>query len=214
MFKSRKVKLVLSLIVSFFAVYLFLFSPFFRIREVEGVPEEKGEKYMGKNIFLLSTSRVREEWIELPEVKDTVVEKKIPSLLRIRVEKRKPVLSFYRDRKWWGVDEEGVIFPLSKPMKSLPLFWREKEIEPGKSYPDLRGAVEIYLQFREKLPQWEVRSLEVKKGGIILRTTKGITVIFGLEDIPSQVKRLKKIIETLSPLSSIDLRFGEEVIVK
>ncbi len=214
MFRKRKIKLLLFLIGAIAGVYLFLFSPFFQIKEVEGIPAERSKEYVGKNIFLLSPSRIREEWVSLPEVREVTVEKKLPSLIRITVEERKPVLSFRKDRKWWGVDEEGVVFPVSQPQNSPPLFWKKRNLKPGEKYPELEGTVKIYQEFLKNLPGWEVRSLEIKKGGVILRTTKGITIIFGLENIPSQIRRLKKIIKSLKPLSSIDLRFGEEIIVR
>jgi len=213
---KRKFLIFLLKISPFFLISaFFLLHPFFRIKTIKTENfSSLLKKYKGKNIFLISVKEIRKDLKSIPEIKEVKVSKKFPSTLEVHIEKRHPFLFFRRDKTWWGVDEEGVVFP-SRPSSPSPLVIWKKDFSAGEKFSELSNGVKVFREFRHHFPQWEIRSLEIKETGIFLHTNRGITIIFSGEgNVSQQMARLKKIIDKVRPLSCIDLRFGEDVIVK
>ena len=171
------------------------------------------EESQGENIFLFPITRKARTLEKEPKVKEVKARKLLPSTIKWEVILREPALCIRKRGKWWGVDEDGVIFSVDKPAK-YPILLRDGDIEEGKVYPDLRIAVLIYRELRKEIPSLEIRSIETKEKAVIFRLGEGIRVIFAQEDVYSQIQRLRKILKKRKPSSYIDLRFGEYVIVR
>jgi len=197
-------------------LWFIFFSPFLRISSVVVNPPSLAyllEESQGKNIFLFSVTDKARALEKDPRIKEVKAKKLLPSTVEWEIILRRPVLCIRKGSQWWGIDKEGVAFAVSKPTK-YPILLRKGEIEGGKVYPDLRSAVLIYKELQKEIPDLLVRSIEVKSEAVIFRINKGIKVIFAQKDIEPQVQRLKKILGKTRVSYYIDLRFGEQVIVK
>jgi len=217
LFKKKIIFKLLPWVIGIGGFFWFIFfSPFLRIASVIVNPPSLAylvEESRGENIFLFSLADKARALEEDPRIKEVRTKKLLPSTVEWKIVLRKPVLCIRKGSKWWGIDEEGMAFAVSNPVK-YPILLRRGEIEGGKVYPDLKSAVLIYRDLQKEIPELMVRSIEVKSEAVIFRIGKGIKVIFAQKDVEPQIRRLKKILGRVKVSYYIDLRFGEQVIVK
>ncbi len=216
MFKKRLIFSSLWIIAFAGILYFIFFSQFFRIRKVvinSPEIEKLVEKCKGRNILTFSLSKEAKEIEKNPRIKEVKARKVLPYRVEWEINFREPVLCLRRGRMWFGVDEKGIIFSVKKP-KIYPILIWDKKIEEGETSPELRSASLIYMEMRKVLPGLKILSIEAGERETVLRLKRGIKVIFSQEGVSTQVQNLKKILKSVNPKSYIDLRFGNNVIVK
>ncbi len=163
-------------------------------------------------------------------LKDVVVERDLPSTLRISVVERSPVAMVNLDEVKY-LDEDGVVLPhsFSKELFDLPLL---SGIPSGVSFAvgrtvqhsDVLEALNILSTAKvvNKELYYLISEIRMRQGGdLVLYTAEGgIPVIFGRGNAPSKLVRLETFWNTIVPLRGsqnlqyVDLRFEDQVVVR
>ncbi|HTP80420.1 MAG TPA: FtsQ-type POTRA domain-containing protein [Bacteroidota bacterium] len=163
-------------------------------------------------------------------VKSAVVERDLPSAIRITVNERKPVALVNRP-DFVYLDEDGVILPrsISKALFDLPVISGISDNVPLKlgttvGQDDVREALTILrmLKLVNLDLSHQISEVQVRNGGdIVLVTAEGaVPVIFGRGEITDKLLRLEAFwnqvvrVRGTEDLRYIDLRFADQVVVR
>ena len=207
--------LILFLLIAF--AWFFFFSDFFKIKEVQIIPQgiidknlilEKinQKKLYGiiplNNIFLIKEKYLK---ISLPEIEKIEFEKDFKNrILKVYLKKRKEVLIWcQKNLKCFSVDEKGIAFKESSFIKGLNLiyvlddFKRKISLSKQVALPETIKAIKkIYQDFKDKISIDYFIYPEEKLYEIHLKTKEGFLYLFNLkEDISNQIEVLKKLIK-------------------
>lgn len=244
-FKNRFFWLFFLIFVFLLATLYFIFlSHFFQIREVkiygtEKVSSEemkkftfsKLEKKLGpfysKNIFLLNCRQLSEEILaNFPKVSKTYIQKKLPNLLILRVDERKPVAVFVTQNEKFFLDQTGIIFEKAEDNNDLLHIKSEvipTVLELGKKALT-KEQLSLILDLKFKLKKdFDIEIIEtfiIAEERLNFKTLEGWFLFFTLSDIEEQLAKLKIVLEKEIPkekrksLEYIDLRFDEQVYYK
>ena len=132
---------IFILLLFFSIIWLFLYSPYFRIREItiEGnslVPGEEIERRVrtNENIFRFNITKTRAEIMKNnPAIEDLAIYRGIPNALKIVILERKPILVWQTQGRYWLIDDAGVV---------------DKEIGAGESTDLLRISDQKNLEVK------------------------------------------------------------------
>lgn len=109
--------LILFIIVVIALSYLFLFSPFFRIRNINlmGSPSSASivylDQFKGKNIFEINAHELENKlYQQNTEFLNVDVSLGIPNTLRVKFTERQPVLVWQTNNKNYLVDENAIVY--------------------------------------------------------------------------------------------------------
>jgi cell division septal protein FtsQ len=107
--------------------YLFLFSPLFKIRniQIEGTPTDETRTYLetfkGGNIFLLKTGPIQQQLVNAnPQFLNINIFKGIPNILRVVFQERTPKIIWKSGDNQYLVDDQGIAYKESDAMEVLP----------------------------------------------------------------------------------------------
>lgn len=110
-------KALLLAIFLFLSVYLFYFSPFFRISQVEVKPSEEAKEKLtaflplGKNFFFVFPSKIRQEILKIfPQFEEIEIKKIFPNKVIFKIKERKPWALLYFGDQVYLIDEQGFVF--------------------------------------------------------------------------------------------------------
>ncbi len=182
---------VIFFIVIFGLLYLFLFSPVFRIKNLEliGNFTNENQKFLdnfkGENIFLLKSKNIKEDLKKQnPQFLDIEVSRGIPSTLRIQFIERTPAIIWQTQNKFYLVDSDGFIFKeVGGDTNDLPKVLDNKNLEV-KILDQIVTAnfinflIDVNLKIQNlglKINQFQVNDTIFQVEGI---TDKGIKIIF------------------------------------
>ncbi len=135
----KKLMVVTTLIVvSLVLVYVLFFSNVFSIKKytIEGVSFSEKEinevlhKYKSKNIFLTSSSEIKQELSKINFVKGVVIEKKFPSTLLLTVEERVPVGQIVTNSKSILISDEFMVLDIRAIDDDIPIFQGFEHSQP------------------------------------------------------------------------------------
>lgn len=163
-------------------------------------------------------------------LKDVVVERDLPSTLRISVAERSPVAMVNHEQINY-LDEDGVVLPhsFSKELFDLPML---TGIPTGVSlavgstvlHHDVMEALNILSTAKavNKELYYLISEIRLRQGGdLVLFTAEGgVPVIFGKGNAPSKLVRLETFWNTVvrhrgsEYLQYVDLRYEDQVVVR
>ncbi|MDI6703360.1 MAG: FtsQ-type POTRA domain-containing protein [bacterium] len=212
-------------------VYLFFFtSSFFKIKEPiinindEGI-DRRFKEYCYKNyitttpnIFKIDIRDLRDYLTKIPDVKEVIIERGLPDIIKINVIKRKPLAIIPKGTAFLGVDKEGVVFPLDS-FQDLPIITGVNVEEEGKRVKNigLQRALTIISQMKEnqssildKISEFNVED----PNDIVSYFTEFPTQIHFREMSKQRLQEFKYVLKHIdvSKLQYIDLRFQDIVI--
>lgn len=110
--------LIKLLLLLFLVIYIYCFSPIFKIKDViisgnDKIPTERIEMYVPKsgNIFSFNAGEVERNIINIiPEIKSVKIYKGIPNALKIIVEEQQPNLLWQSGISYYLVNDGGVAY--------------------------------------------------------------------------------------------------------
>ncbi len=172
----------------------------------------------GENIFRVDLAAIRRNLEFVPQIKQVTVERVLPNTIRISVEEREPIArilvpvassnSIRADQVW--IDENGIVFTrldrnnehVHARLQSLPVIIGISPTETIAGYalqgPEARAAIEIikWLQRSTVVVFDQLRILDVgTPGAVVAQMASGAEVVFGLDRVPQQVRRLREVYE-------------------
>ena len=165
----------------------------------------------GENIFSVNLQRVQEQLLQLPQVAEVQVVRKMPSEIDIQIVERKPVAWITPDKEvtdpfasdgTFLVDARGALMKQKKLLPEylgLPLIvgCTSETLAAGKTVDsfEVKSALELLRLSTASFMQtrFQVREIDVSKGYCLLVTDKNRTrVTFGFDNLEAQLKRLEQ----------------------
>jgi len=217
-------------------IYFLFFSSFFQIKTLQFLGNEKTSfKELNKvilekekNIFLINLSQIKDNILKkYPYIEKVSFQKKLPNILNVQIEERKPAAIFcsIRDNQetCYFIDNKGVIFePLGVDQFPLEMVKIKEEI-----FKDLDlGQVVIDSELIKKILKInsQLKNLEIPAEEFLLVFDKRLNVktcnkweiYFSLEkDLDLQLNELEvllkeeNILKNRKNIEYIDLRFNK-----
>lgn len=209
--------------------YLFFHtSPFFKIKQPVINDEKIGRRFKEycyknyitstPNIFKIDIRNLRDYLSQAPDVKDVIIERRLPDIIKINVIKRRPLAILPKKRAFLGVDREGVLFPLDS-FPDLPLITGLDVGCEGKKVKNLglQRTLTIILQMEEsqssildKISEFNIEN----PNKIISYVTEFPTQIYFREMSKQRLQEFEYVLKHIDvrKLQYIDLRFQDIVI--
>ncbi len=221
--------------------YLIFFCPAFHLKEVriEGgesiknqeirsmVEEQLNEKvlfFSTRNIFFLELKNLQKEILEkFPQIAQLSLARKIPDILSINIQERKPVAVFCQNEKCFFLDKEGIIFEhFSDELNMKDFVSFKKKIDRRLSLGERvvkKEKISKILEIDSSLKKELTVSLEeiiiISQERLNIKTSEGWEIYFNLEeDIEWQLTKLYLVLEEKvsserrGELEYVDLRFS------
>jgi cell division septal protein FtsQ len=175
----------------------------------------------GENLLALDLARVKHDLELAPMIQAVSVERVLPGTLKIRVTEREPVaqVNVVHTGAGGGVeflvfqlDAEGfVIVPLDPRQRAVPLDrvddqlpllagFNGNDLRPGRKIDSLQSqsALRLITAF-DRSPVaglTDLRSIDVsRRDTLVVTTSQGSEVTFGMEDFPGQLRRWQVTLE-------------------
>lgn len=198
--------------------------------------EKNLEKKLGflssKSILLVNLKKIEQQISnEFPQVAQVTLKRKLPNLLSLVIEERKPVAAWCQinqnanpeTEKCWVIDREGIAFDAEKGGGLMIVSAKGgDEIPPGQPVvqaQDLQTILAIAKSLREEKIEFE--KFLYSKEKLTVQTQEGFEIYFDLrKDVASQITNLKLLLqkkissEKQGTLEYIDLRFESRVFYK
>lgn len=199
---------------------LFFDNPDYRLAKIEVQTDgtlqrdqvlKTAELREGENIFSVNLERVHDQLVQLPQVDEVQVTRKMPSEIDIQIVERKPVAWIagnkdiddpFASDNGFLVDARGVMM---KEKKLLPEYLGlpvisgavNESLNAGKTVESLevKAALELLRLSTRSFMQtrFQVREIDVSKGYCLLVTDKNRTrVTFGFDNLEAQLQRLEQ----------------------
>lgn len=216
------------------AAYLFLFSAYFKIKEInvnsKEVAKEDVKRAISsqievmKNIFLANTGRAAKILKDqFPKIANAQIKRSFPDKINIEIEERKPIAVFEFNNVYFNLDKEGVAFE-KVPMELvyLPLIkiqLNTNELKEGDSILTSANVVKLATiidKFSNSL-KIEINSINIVSDyRANIKTSEGWEAYISLDnDIVWQMEKLDTLLKEKIPLKNrtylkyIDLRFDK-----
>lgn len=217
------------------AFYFVVFSPVFKIKEIQIsgdikisveeirniVLEQIDKNYFKKSIFLVNLKEINGALLEkFPQLAKVSLERSFPNVLAVLAEERKPVVIFLQDEDSYFIDNEGIIF--EKISEIPPRMLRIKnstwisDLKLGRRVLSKEKLGRI-LKIETKLNDLEISPIEVSiisDSRLDVRTSEDWEIYFNPKgDLDWQLTEIDLLIKKrISPdrrenLEYIDLRF-------
>jgi len=199
---------------------LFFENPDYRLAKIEvqtdGTLQREqilttAELKEGENIFNVNLGRVRDLLLQLPQVDEVQVVRKMPGEIDIQIVERKPVAWITPEREMSNpfsseeaflVDARGVLMREKKLLPEylgLPVIsgCANESLEAGTKVAsfEVKAALELLRLSTRSFMQtrFQVREIDVSRGYCLLVTDKNRTrVTFGFDNLDAQLLRLEQ----------------------
>ena len=228
---------LVAFIIWKFAPHTLLDQKFLTVRNVKiiGNKNVSGKEIIGlsevegKNFLKIKLPETAQKIAKNPWIKKVDLRRKLPKGICITVEERTPFAYVQLNNLINLVDEEGVIIRIvsETEKKELPVmtgFKKKVSLKPGDRipFPNLKTGIEILkeIQGNGLIPVSNISTLDVRNDSNPILTLKDLPgqIYLGLGEIGEKIRKLKALYEntrnqTLPPVSYIDLRFRDRVIV-
>jgi cell division septal protein FtsQ len=165
----------------------------------------------GGNIFGVNLAQVRDRLLQLPQVDEVQVTRKLPGAVDIRIVERKPIAWITSDKQIsdpfasevaFLVDARGVLMKEKKLLPEylgLPLITgcTSESLEPGKTVGsfEAKAALELLRLSTASFMQtrFQIREIDVSKGYCLVVSDKNHSrVTFGFDNLEPQLQRLEQ----------------------
>ncbi|MCK4890289.1 MAG: FtsQ-type POTRA domain-containing protein, partial [Candidatus Aminicenantes bacterium] len=159
----------------------------------------------GGNILTLSTNNLRNELMEIKEISEVSISRKLPSTVEVRLRLRQPAFQFLYKGKYNVIDKHGVI--LSETGRKMDGIMVIRDIKPSDLkdiFPGVSGLIGKrniieYISFREPYGT----ALKLKGTSEIFYTGNKVD----LKKLKQYLKIRKKLGYNEKTIKSVDLRF-------
>jgi cell division septal protein FtsQ len=206
--------------VRFGAKRLFFENPDYRLSQIEVQTDgtlqrdqilKAADLHEGENIFSVNLARVQEHLLQLPQVDEVQVVRKVPGEIDIRITERKPIAWITSDKQIsdpfasevaFLVDARGVLMKEKKLLPEylgLPLITgcTSESLEAGKIVDsfEAKSALELLRLSTRSFMQtrFQIREIDISKGYCLLVSDKNHTrVTFGFDNLDAQLQRLEQ----------------------
>ncbi len=180
---------------------------------------EAADLHKGANIFHVDLARAQARVASLPEVEKVLVSRQLPNRVAIQVNERKPVAwiapannSRPRDevvtsRQSWLVDTNGVLMrpkKLNPQDRFLPIIRNYNDPSPieGKEAAgeEMKSSLDLLRAQQESSNQerFQIEEIDLSKHfGLVVTDRNGLQVLFGLDEMDRQLKRLAIYLQAL-----------------
>ncbi|MEP6808752.1 MAG: FtsQ-type POTRA domain-containing protein [Chthoniobacterales bacterium] len=208
--------------VRYGAKKLFFENPDYRLSKIEFQTDgtlqreevlEAAALREGENIFSVNLARVQASLVQLPQVDEVQVVRKMPAEIDIQIVERKPVawiLSGHRvssvvaSEDGYLIDGRGVLMRVKKLLPEylgLPTITgaTNETLQAGKTAQsfEVKAALELLRLSTRSFMQtrFQMREIDVSRGYCLLATDKNRTrVMFGFDNLDAQLQRLEKLL--------------------
>lgn len=177
--------------------YLFLFSPVFKIKNIEvvGSPSDevrqKLDELKGKNIFSFHAAKLEEEIIAANQNYFSVrVYRGLPDTIKVKFQDREPKIIWQTQGKKYLVDKDAVLFQELSGQSDLPMVVDTNNLDV--KIPEQIGTAN-FVDFVKSA------NAEINKSNILVTEFQIHETTFQIEAIID--KNFKIIFDTLRPLS-------------
>jgi cell division protein FtsQ len=183
----------------------------------------------GMPLYDVDLSQVRSRLLSNPFIREAVVSHDLPSTIKIAVEERSPV-ALLGGLEPYYLSEDGYVLPpvTSKEVFDLPVITglaQQKPVKAGMKIgsENFKAAIEILHEAAATDSEIYHLISEINIGGIapiVYTAEHGIPIFFDRENIHAQLVHLQTFwnsyVRQKGPdqLSSIDLRFEDQVVVR
>jgi cell division septal protein FtsQ len=206
--------------VRFGAKRLFFENPDYRLGQIDIQTDgtlqrdqvlKAAELREGENIFSVNLAQVRDRLLQLPQVDDVQVIRKLPGEIDVRIVERKPIAWITSDKQIsdpfasevaFLVDARGVLMKEKKLLPEylgLPLITgcTSESLEPGKIVEsfEAKAALDLLRLSTASFMQTRflIREIDVSKGYCLVVSDKNHTrVTFGFDNLDTQLQRLEQ----------------------
>lgn len=196
---------------------------------------EKAKIELGTNIFRMDLGKIHDQVKEDERIKEVWVKRRLPDLLLIEVEEKKPALWINLPEGLYGLSQDQEIIPLEeeKPHPDLPIVSglsspsasgrRSRGIVPYRRWPNVKAklALDFCDTVSEEDTSFEQIISEINlqdEDNLVLYLNPGaIRVNMGKGSFKTKWKRLKAILsyqEKTGQLTCLDLRFKDQVVLR
>ena len=221
-----KIALVLALGIGVFfgvrlgAKRLFFENPDYRLSQIsvqtDGTLQrdqilKAAELREGENVFSVNLAQVRDRLLQLPQVDEVQVIRKLPGEIDLKIVERKPIAWITSDKQISDPFPSDVAFlvdarrVLMKEKKLLPEYLglplitgcTSESLEAGRTVEsfEVKAALELLRLSTGSFMQtrFQIREIDVSKGYCLLVTDKNRTrVTFGFDNLETQLDRLEQ----------------------
>jgi cell division septal protein FtsQ len=165
----------------------------------------------GENIFSVNLAQVRDRLLQLPQVDEVQVTRKLPGAIDLRIIERKPIAWITSDKQIsdpfasevaFLLDARGVLMKEKKLLPEylgLPLITgcTSESLEAGKTVEsfEAKAALELLRLSTRSFMQtrFQIREIDISKGYCLLVSDKNHTrVTFGFDNLDTQLQRLEQ----------------------
>lgn len=172
-----------------------------------------------RGLFNISTKEIVKILKKDPDVEIVIVEKILPSTLKIIINERKPYFRLDVDEKKYFIDSNGIVLLRERPNESVPVITGLKidKLSPGESciVPELEKILNI-LRLGDNLG-WskfiEISKIEAEQDFISIYTRERITVKLKMENISEKLNKLLIVLSDVQRkgelIRLVDLRFKD-----
>lgn len=184
----------------------------------------------GTPMYDLDLAAIRRDVVSNFFIKDAVVERDLPSTIRITVHERIP-LALINNGQILYVDEEGVVLPhsISKETFDLPILSgvsSAASLKPGTRIKDPEVQEALVILSAAKLVGKELyhvlSEVHLRNGGdiVLYAAEGGVPIIFGHGNVASKMVRLEQFWNEVvrergaQHVQYVDLRYDDQVVVR
>lgn len=184
----------------------------------------------GTPMYDLDLAAIRRDVVSNFFIKDAVVERDLPSTIRITVHERIP-LALINNGQILYVDEEGVVLPhsISKETFDLPILSgvsSAASLKPGTRINDPEVQEALMILSAAKLVGKELyhvlSEVHLRNGGdiVLYAAEGGVPIIFGHGNVASKMVRLEQFWNEVvrergaQHVQYVDLRYDDQVVVR
>jgi cell division septal protein FtsQ len=184
----------------------------------------------GTPMYDLDLAAIRRDVVSNFFIKDAVVERDLPSTIRITVHERIP-LALINNGQILYVDEEGVVLPhsISKETFDLPILSgvsSAASLKPGTRINDPEVQEALVILSAAKLVGKELyhvlSEVHLRNGGdiVLYAAEGGVPIIFGHGNVASKMVRLEQFWNEVvrergaQHVQYVDLRYDDQVVVR
>ncbi len=163
-------------------------------------------------------------------IKDVMVERDLPSTIRVTVVERSPIVMINRSDILY-LDQDGVVLPhsISKETFDLPILsgiGADVSLKTGStlSSTDVREALDILAAAKSVSREMYhlISEVRLRNGGdiVLYAAERGVPILFGHGEVASKMVRLEKFWNEVvrergaQNLQYIDLRYDDQVVVR
>ena len=169
---------------------------------------------VGTPIFDIDLIQTQEKLMELPWVKTVVVERRLPSTLKIQITEKQPIAVWQNNKKYFPIDTEGKIIQVNQT--ALDDMLLVVGTDAPEHTPELMEVLKLYPEIWEKVRS-AVRNGDRRWDLYLNDAQNGLEVKLPAENIKGALDRLQNLNQKEKILKrqvkKIDLRLEDKFLV-